>query len=322
MKIVRKAKKALHDSVSGIRAYAQESLVAPIVQNQLAKVRFGTIEGEDLMFVTGFDKSGTTWLRDLLDSHPALVCRGSGQFFNYFDPSIKYLSNPGGHKIIADSIMESSWWKAGGHVWIAREGIEGLVKVTVSECMRSFRKPSTVLVGDKSTVQDCGLIRSFFPKAKQVAIVRDGRDVAVSFAFGLRNRGSRDRIGADGRIEQQFLKEVAEGWRTYAQHLRDHGNAVYVLYYEKLLQDPVPAITGLLGYLGVTADPSVVSKMVSENAFEARSGGRKPGHEDPTAFVRKGIAGDWKNHFKKDDQNVFEGVAGNMLAAWGYAVGN
>jgi len=46
--------------------------------------------------------------------------------------------------------------------------------------------------------------------------------------------------------------------------------------------------------------------------------GREPGSEDQTAELRKGIVGDWRNHFTREAAEVFERHAGKELLLLGY----
>ena len=45
---------------------------------------------------------------------------------------------------------------------------------------------------------------------------------------------------------------------------------------------------------------------------------RKAGEEDRSSFLRKGIAGDWKNHFNSEAVNIFDHYAGETLIKLGY----
>ena len=49
-----------------------------------------------------------------------------------------------------------------------------------------------------------------------------------------------------------------------------------------------------------------------------QTGGRKAGDEDRSSFIRKGVAGDWVNHFTKDTSKLFQELAGDALLALGY----
>jgi len=63
---------------------------------------------------------------------------------------------------------------------------------------------------------------------------------------------------------------------------------------------------------------ATVAEVVQRNAFSVASGGRQPGEADPTSFVRKGIAGDWKNHFDEECNRLYCETAGEVLTAAGY----
>jgi hypothetical protein len=53
--------------------------------------------------------------------------------------------------------------------------------------------------------------------------------------------------------------------------------------------------------------------------FESRAGGRKAGQEDPSSHYRKGVAGDWVNHFTPAHAEAFEERFGDLLPRLGYA---
>ena len=57
--------------------------------------------------------------------------------------------------------------------------------------------------------------------------------------------------------------------------------------------------------------------IVDEFSFE-RQAGRKPGEENKNSFLRKGLVGDWKNHFNTEAREIFEHYAGTCLVQLGY----
>jgi hypothetical protein len=56
-----------------------------------------------------------------------------------------------------------------------------------------------------------------------------------------------------------------------------------------------------------------LDKVVHKNRFGARSGGRKKGQEDAESHYRKGVPGDWKNHFTDKHVNTFMERHGGLL---------
>jgi hypothetical protein len=49
-----------------------------------------------------------------------------------------------------------------------------------------------------------------------------------------------------------------------------------------------------------------------------RQSGRKPGEVKINSFLRKGVVGDWQNHFSQEACEIFNHFAGNELIILGY----
>jgi hypothetical protein len=54
-------------------------------------------------------------------------------------------------------------------------------------------------------------------------------------------------------------------------------------------------------------------RILSVNSFETYAKGRKKGEEDAQSHFRKGVAGDWKNHFTPKVKDVFKERYGQLL---------
>ena len=59
-------------------------------------------------------------------------------------------------------------------------------------------------------------------------------------------------------------------------------------------------------------------EVVEGAKFHRLSGGREPGDEDRASHWRKGIAGDWRNHFTEPVKTLFKERWGDDLIAAGY----
>ena len=68
---------------------------------------------------------------------------------------------------------------------------------------------------------------------------------------------------------------------------------------------------------GIDLQPSRIEPIVREFSFE-RQAKRKPGEENRTGFIRKGVVGDWKTHFSHEAKQVFDHFAGDELVVLGY----
>lgn len=122
----------------------------------------------------------------------------------------------------------------------------------------------------------------------------------------------------------QFIHELAAappgsrlGW---SQHVLAWRNAPQVasLRYEDLLRDPFRELEkALQHHTGAPIDRCRLEEAVAMNSFERRTG-RRPGQADATSFLRKGVAGDWRNHTSRAAGAVFEEHFGDVLRLVGY----
>ena len=192
----------------------------------------------------------------------------------------------------------------------------------------------------------------YHPRLKRVVyLVRDGRDVAVSLYFyrlrALRNPGSSghalnagifrevlgegydpdDTIRNLGRmIEYDYTHSSGAGRYNWAQHVTmwvgdEPRPQVCYMKYEGLIADTIAAVTECLRHMaGKEPDPRLVARSVEHYSMASLTG-RKPGEEDRGSFVRKGVAGDWRNHFTRQTAEMFNELAGPVLVKAGYEPG-
>jgi len=96
------------------------------------------------------------------------------------------------------------------------------------------------------------------------------------------------------------------------------GSRLSKVRYEDLLNDTKAELTRILTETtGRPPDPVAVQSIVGRYAF-SRQAGRTRGQEDSGSFLRKGIAGDWRNYFTAEAAQVFDRHAGDVLVRLGY----
>ena len=186
------------------------------------------------------------------------------------------------------------------------------------------------------------------PRFRRVLYVyRDGRDVMVSLFFHrMRTLARRDSV--DVRIfKRQYDRLFGKGYDpndsiallprfienefkrprnprvTWSQHIEswcapDGHPHVTCLSYEQLVNDCRATLKRAIELVtGATVDQWRIDTTVEKFSM-VRQTGRRPGEEDRGAFIRKGVAGDWPNHFSLEAAEVFNDLAGDALIHLGY----
>ena len=176
---------------------------------------------------------------------------------------------------------------------------------------------------------------------KNVVVVwRDGRDVLVSLYYHAlfpRPNGHNGRLVAVTRralgelnyediksnlprfMEYTFTRCVSPrfSWPEFVDAWLPKKDAVHVKY-EHLLSRGEQELRRIVADLtGRDLDEPTAAEIVTRYSFESQSG-RKPGEADNKSFLRKGIAGDWRNHFSREAREVFHHYAGRALTELGY----
>ncbi len=178
-------------------------------------------------------------------------------------------------------------------------------------------------------------------------LYRDGRDVMTSYFFHRMRRLAAgdpatvamfarryDRLFGRGYdrddsrglmarfIEEEFRRPRGArlNWADHVRGWRGDAGRPHVAYlsYEQLRADCCGTLRRVVRE--VTArepDPWFVETAVEKFSME-RQTGRRAGTEDRSSFVRKGVVGDWRNHFSREAAERFRDLAGDVLVDLGY----
>ena len=176
---------------------------------------------------------------------------------------------------------------------------------------------------------------------KVICVMRDGRDIMVSAYYHFLFEHNRNpsfsvqqwrnklpfkdyddiRTNLPSFIEYMFTKYTVNGsvvtWSDFVNDYFDNPNTVIVKY-EDLLVDAAGELDKTIFFLGrEKVDRTRLNEIIENYSFKKLSK-RAPGEENKKSFLRKGVAGDWKNNFSKESCLMFEKYAGKELLAAGY----
>uniref|UniRef100_A0A8C9PDP2 Sulfotransferase n=1 Tax=Spermophilus dauricus TaxID=99837 RepID=A0A8C9PDP2_SPEDA len=161
----------------------------------------------------------------------------------------------------------------------------------------------------------------FSTKAKVIYLSRNPRDVVVSFYHYSKIARQLKDPGTPDQFLENFLKgEVQFGsWFDHIKGwIRMQGRENFLLLtYEELQRDLQGSVQRICEFLGRPLDEEALGSVVAHSTFGAMKANSMSNYTLlPTslldhrqgAFLRKGVCGDWKNHFTVAQSEAFDRV--------------
>jgi hypothetical protein len=244
-------------------------------------------------------------------------------------PVVRVTRNSGGSTDPA--VFHVTHWKAGSQ-WIYKIlrncCPDRIVPPETEQAWRHLVEPGRVYPTVYMSKQQ--LDRLTLPHgATRFVVIRDLRDTLVSayfsfklshpiipgFSIALRNvLQNVDTERGLVYLMDHFLETCAAiqlSWLEASDEL--------VLRYEDLLTNDLTLLeSALLDHCRLPVTREKLREAVLAARFEVLTGGRARGHEDLTAHERKGVSGDWRNHFTSRVKRAFKARYGGLLVASGY----
>ncbi len=287
--------------------------------------------GDQLRFIVAAPRSGTTWMQTALNSHPDVYCAENRLFGKFAEI---WPNNDGSQsaRLTLDSVAGVYKTHVGPLLGDDTERRERALFQAFLEALLNVERELSgkPIIVDKITpyigttdVVSRGL-EEFFPSAKVVHLVRDGRDVLVSGFFHWINRTDDGRrlLSSCDRVERLLNDEFVDYWSTMwtevNKGMAEHPRVSARIRYEELITDFEATFKTLLNAFSLRSEVRVVHRAKSLSAFTKMSGGRERGEAHTASDVRKGVVGDWKNWFTRKDAERFWSVAGDTMKAFGY----
>ncbi len=102
-----------------------------------------------------------------------------------------------------------------------------------------------------------------------------------------------------------------------------HHSHILEIKMEDLTGKPLAVFTEIFAHLGLIKQICLIqlADTLQKNSFFVLSGGRKQGEEDTHSHYRRGLPGDWKNHFNVDHKQYFKNHFGHLLIKLNYETG-
>ncbi len=271
-------------------------------------------------FILGFQRSGTTLLRLMLDNHPdvAIPLDAPGLWVRYEARLSEFgdlATDQDAERLVQALLAEERirLWQAtltpeGVLTCRTRSGYPGIVEAFYRAYAVEHGKR---FWGDKDpgNMTRMDRVHRWFPEARFVHIIRDGRDACLSHlqqSFGI-----------------QDILACASSWREEVEWVRRMGRLLgpehyHELRYEDLLMEPERWLRELCPFLGFDYDPAMLEyhRRVQDSVPDEKR------HIWPKLDrpPEKDNAGRWRTLMSRSTRIAFEKRAGRVLGEIGYEI--
>jgi hypothetical protein len=262
--------------------------------------------------VLGVSRSGTTLLKEMLDSHSDLAIPTE----SYFIPQLWHRHSS---RFYVDAFLDDLARLARVREWgVTPEDVRRRLppRPTLADAIQAIYRSyadskGKSRFGDKTPayMQSLPLLERVFPRAQYVHLVRDGRDAALSF-MEMRRRPRFNLARPRG------IAAFASQWRLDVEGAAAFGRRVgssryFELRYEDLVLEPELELGRVCDFLQLDFEPDMLAyhEEVDETALEDHPLLAKP----PIPGARR-----WKEELDPKTKELFEAIAGGALTRLGY----
>lgn len=340
--MVTHLKRRLSAAMSGFRSGIAPAVprmdIPAITLEEVAEIKEFFPLGK--FFIFGHARSGTTILARVIRQHQQVYCHWQAHFFTRPPLLESLVSDP----------SVGDWLQRANNRWNRGGDLSAVVLRAAADIIleRESRRHMKRIVGDKSPNslldgEAVRLLHKVYPDACLIYIIRDGRDTVLSHRFQNFIEFPQFLAHEDSRIRADFARDpqlflsgersvftakgiqlAAEGWVRNVQETDQRGKELYgerylSLRYEDLLEHPTEELERVWAFLG--AEPATESAWAGVDAelqqnLDVTWQSQKSG--EIARSLQKGKHGSWQTIFTPRDRRVFEEIAGELLAVWGY----
>jgi len=276
------------------------------------------VQQEPPVFVVGGQRSGTTMLRLMLNSHPHIAIPFESDFIPQFYRRLADYGDLGAKENVArllDDIVEQPFVKRGK---LVRDKAEILAHHPQSypELIRAIYRVYAESEGkrrwgdkDPDYVTELDVLWKLFPGCRIVHLVRDGRDVAIS----LRELdwGSKNLL----KLARDWIWQVTLGHKMGAMLAPEY---YMETRYEDLVLEPEQTLRRICAFIGEQYFPEMLS--YHETAATAMPIASLKYHGTSVRPPDTTKVQAWRRRMSAADRILFEEVASRTLREFGYEV--
>ena len=294
------------------------------------------------LIVTTLGRTGSMLLLRFLEAHPEVLVirphRYEQRVAGYWSEVLLALTDPASYLrqlAPAGSLDRPRWWlgdegptpgfdpQRGLQRWLGSDAVASVADMCRERIDALYAEAATAAsdgpprwFAEKHTLRSAAVTAELYPRAREVLLVRDFRDMVASILAFNRKRGVRgfgEGAAADPIDYVRRLSGWAEGM---VRRLERRGGRAHVLRYEELALEPRATLEGLLRYLEADAGASTLAAMLDALAEEMPELAEHTTSPDAESSI-----GRWRTDLDDELKRACEASFGRALEAFGYEPG-
>lgn len=277
---------------------------------------------DDMFFIIGSGRSGTTLVRRILMSSPRVNIPPELHVVGRMLSTYRRYSYLAWGELVALCLAQLQFHREFRHLQMdlspvardlrrlprAERSFGRILHEVIAAHAATVGRNDADRYGEKTpnTTEEVFRLRYVLPRARFVHVVRDGRDVARSFA------------GA-GLFP---LEEAAHLWVRRTSLVRRfaarHPDACLTISYERLVTDPDGTAGVIAAFLSI--DPASIDVDRLDHVAQMADVKAHDHHAQVAAPIRPYRIGRWRDALTKDEIARLERIMGDELVRWGYSI--
>jgi hypothetical protein len=295
------------------------------------------------LMLTTMGRAGTTWTMRLLSEHPEVVVHRCHPYelrtARYWWHMLKTLAEPRDphHSAQADHFQTNKQWVGynpfypepigvtpGLVEWMGRDYVEDLARFCQRNAEEAYLRiaagqgqTNATYMAEKHRADNLPwLVWELYPKAKEIFLVRDFRDVYSSMLAFNQKFGRRAFGPAHIETDEEFamflrnstIRNLSRSWPKRQEH-------AHLIRYEDLITQPRAILNGVLEYLEIDSSDAMMDGMLERASAENPDMKQHLTSSDVSTSL-----GRWRSSLSPELQSVANMAFGDVLQQFGYQI--
>jgi Sulfotransferase domain len=284
------------------------------LERSLARSAAKDVRPENMIWIFGSGRSGSTWLSSMMEDMRSQVLWGEpwvGTLFGNF------------YYLIGEGRFQNPQFIMGRHRESWLRSIRDFVMDAAAVTFPDLKKNEYLVIKEPNGSMGAPLLMEALPESRMILLVRDPRDVVASHLDARREGGwnfekKKDIRRRKGRQPPKkgsvdFAENRAIKYLQGMGHAKDaydaHDGPKALIRYEELRADALGTMKRMYSALGVAVDEEELARVVEKHSWE-----NIPEEEKGEGkFYRKASPGSWREDLTEEQVQIVEKITAPLL---------